>query len=713
MDVIVLVKYVADIEHVPNDAWDMETGTLRRGKLHMIANPLDDRALAAGTRIAHARGSDARGTDGRLCVISMGPRSAESICRRAVAFGADHTVLLTHRDFAGSDTLATAQALAQAVRYAEREHGLSDPLIFAGMQSPDGDTAHVPAELASILDLPFVPYVIDLAASPRELAFTVMTRVGHATVTLPAGALVATFTGFAAAPPFHTTIHGFLRATRAGVQRLGPSDLGLDAERVGLDGSATQVRRIEQVAHGRSSALTVDLSTATDPAREVADLARLAFGAVGRVGRGADAGRGASTQLFPAGRRGSVGRDVMVYVEIDEGRAASGSLELLSAARELADQIGSETVALVCGGRVDVRLARSLARAGANRIVEATPGRAVPDAPTPRAADALREVQPHRFEAHMIAQAVRLRSPRTVLIPATLFGRAVSALAAAELGAGLTADCTDLRLEPAQPDGETAAGASDGRTRPEGQAAAGASHGPAQPDRRTRPRDPAPRDERRLLQVRPALGGNILATIVSTVPFERAPEMATVRAGVFTARDYGGPAVPVARITVDVGSLAVRLHRLVAGGASRIDHDARTNAADVPGVQTDADIVVAVGAGAGSRANVERYVNPLVAALAERLGLTVSLACSRAAVDAGILPYPYQVGQTGKTVRPELYVALGISGAIQHRLGMERSARILAVNPDDEAPIHRVSDYSIVGSLEAIVPLLVDALARS
>jgi electron transfer flavoprotein alpha subunit len=133
----------------------------------------------------------------------------------------------------------------------------------------------------------------------------------------------------------------------------------------------------------------------------------------------------------------------------------------------------------------------------------------------------------------------------------------------------------------------------------------------------------------------------------------------------------------------------------------------------VRGADENADIVVAVGSGVGSRSRLDSYVRPFIQALEDRLGTSVTLACSRAAVEGDILPYPYQVGQTGKTVRPKLYVALGISGAIQHRLGMENSVLVVSVNPDPEAPIHDVSGFSIIGTIEETVPTMTRALRSS
>ena len=668
MDVLVLVKYVADIDHIPADAWDFETGTLRRGRLQMVANPLDDRALFAGRSVARATG-------GRLRVLSMGPPSAERICRRAISFGADDARLLSDAAFAGSDTLATARVLTRAIERYAGEPDLRNTLIFAGMQSPDGDTAQVPAEVASLLGVPFLPYLTSCGLRDGELVTESIGRCGRLHHVIHGPPVVATWTALAEPAPFHTSLDGFRRASEACIEPVTASALGLDPDQVGLPGSATRVIKIVTVPRGRADGHLVTLADAPDPDAEIAALLewmhdRLPSATSSRerhperaadqpVNAGETPAETAPGTPLPRERT----PDVWVCIERDGDDVEPGSLELLGKARELADDRTTDATAFLFDRRPSDDLIRLLTRHGATRIVCAA-------SRPPAAADRGEDVKHHR-DAHSLAAAVRRCRPRTVLIPATLAGRTVSALAAAALGAGLTADCTGLELDPA-----------DGR----------------------------------LLQTRPALGGNVLATIVSQTA-DAVPEMATVRSGVFPPRSYPVAAISVETVTVPgpaafAGGGSVGL----LDGMDRAAETSRTrSAADaVTGVNPDADMIVAVGLGIGSEESVNQWVVPLVRALEERFGLRVSMACSRAAVDAGILPYPYQIGQTGKSVRPSVYLALGISGAIQHRLGMERSAAIVSVNPDPQAPIHAISDYALVGTTQEVLPALlrmVDAVA--
>ena len=357
---------------------------------------------------------------------------------------------------------------------------------------------------------------------------------------------------------------------------------------------------------------------------------------------------------------GNVG-EVWVWIEVQSGQVAGVSLELLGRARELADRLGVPVGAVLLGsGAKD--LAPALIAAGADRVYVADH-------------DALADylAQPY---ARVVCGLVRRLAPQIVLYGATSTGRDLAPRVASLLRTGLTADCTDLRI------GEhTVRGV---------------------------------RHERLLLQIRPAFGGNIIATIVSP---EHRPQMATVREGVMrlpesdasrrsevvvvqVARRAGDPAGTTrAEAGAEAGGLAgpillcdddlaVRLVR-------RVQEEKRV---DLKGAR----IVVAGGAGVGSRDGWA-----LVHELAETLGGVVG--ASRAAMDGGWVGPEHQVGQTGTTVRPKLYIAAGISGAIQHRAGMDQSARILAINTDPEAPIFSIAHYGIVGDLHEVIPRLLHA----
>ena len=268
------------------------------------------------------------------------------------------------------------------------------------------------------------------------------------------------------------------------------------------------------------------------------------------------------------------------------------------------------------------------------------------------------ELKEYRTEpyAHALASVINEYKPEIVLVGATAIGRDLGPTVSARVATGLTADCTLLEI------GDF-------------------------------PLVALPNQEQKhnqLLMTRPAFGGNTIATIAC--PYNR-PQMATVRPGVMQK------IAPIAGAKANVveynpgftpNDRYVEILNIV---------KAVKNTANI----MDAKILVSGGRGVGSKENFK-----LLEDLAEVLGGTVS--CSRAVVENGWLPVDLQVGQTGKTVRPQIYFAIGISGAIQHVAGMEDSDLIVAINKDEDAPIFDVADYGLVGDLNKIVPALTTAL---
>jgi electron transfer flavoprotein alpha subunit len=342
--------------------------------------------------------------------------------------------------------------------------------------------------------------------------------------------------------------------------------------------------------------------------------------------------------------------DVWVVVEQHDGVAAEVSLELLGRARELAATLGVGTGAVLAGAGEPVRaLAPALIALGADTVYLADH-------------DDLGDYLALPY-TRLVAGLIRQHRPQIVLYGATTTGRDLAPRVASALRTGLTADCTDLRIGDFAAKGETYADL--------------------------------------LFQIRPAFGGNIIATIVSP---EHRPQMATVREGVMVMpkADEGRAG---AVVTVPVGRSSAPVHD--AAGITLTDPDFAVRL--VKRVQEEktvdlkgARVVVSGGVGVGSR---EGFA--LVEELARTLGGVVG--ASRAAVDAGWVGHEHQVGQTGTTVRPKLYIACGISGSVQHRAGMDQSARILAINSDPGAPIFSVAHYGISGDLHKVIPLLIKA----
>jgi len=328
---------------------------------------------------------------------------------------------------------------------------------------------------------------------------------------------------------------------------------------------------------------------------------------------------------------------VMVFAEQADGRLADVGLELLSKARELADALGVSVSAVVAGRGVG-DLADELAAYGAETVYVVDDERLGSYTTLPF--------------ARALVEVARRAKPHVLLFGATLCGRDLAPRVASALRAGLTADCTDLKI------GDYV--------------------------------DPASKREYKslLYQIRPAFGGNVIATIVNPLNW---PQMATVREGVMRkAEPVYSRKAEVVRIapTFDDADLVVSVLESVRAD-KKVD-------------LKQARVIVSGGAGVGSADNFR-----LIFDLAHALGGTVG--ASRAAVDAGFVGKEHQVGQTGTTVRPKLYIACGISGQVQHRSGMQESGKIIAVNTDPNAPIFSIAHYGIVGDLCEVVPKIIDA----
>lgn len=270
------------------------------------------------------------------------------------------------------------------------------------------------------------------------------------------------------------------------------------------------------------------------------------------------------------------------------------------------------------------------------------------------------ELKEYRTEpyAHALASVINEYKPEIVLVGATAIGRDLGPRVSARVATGLTADCTVLEI------GDF-------------------------------PINPVPNQEQKhnqLLMTRPAFGGNTIATIACP---DNRPQMATVRPGVMQKID------PIAGAKAEV----IEYNPGFTPNNKYVEIlDVVKELSDIVDIM-DAKILVSGGRGVGSAENFK-----ILQDLADVIGGTVS--CSRAVVDNGWLPKELQVGQTGKTVRPNVYFAIGISGAIQHTAGMEESDIIVAINKDETAPIFDVADYGIVGDLNKIVPKLTEELKK-
>ncbi|HPE87357.1 MAG: electron transfer flavoprotein subunit alpha/FixB family protein [Bacteroidales bacterium] len=331
-------------------------------------------------------------------------------------------------------------------------------------------------------------------------------------------------------------------------------------------------------------------------------------------------------------------QNILVYCEItEEGSIAEVSLELLSKGRKLAEKQSKELDALIIGTKVE-NVKEVCANYGVATVYMASHPALFPYTTLPHAA--------------IMIYVCKLTDPQIALVGASPVGRDLAPRVASALRCGLTADCTSLVYGDHY-------------------------------DKKTETQY-----ENLLYQIRPAFGGNIIATIINP---DTRPQMATVREGVMKNEPAEKPSnpkvIPLDVMTiVDPADFALQI----------IERHIEPPKVDIK----KSNVIIAGGYGVGSKEAFNQLFE-----LAGLLGGEV--AASRAAVDAGFVDSDRQVGQTGVTVRPKLYIGFGISGAVQHRAGMDQSAKIISVNPDPNAPLHQIADYSIVAKAGDVIPKMI------
>jgi electron transfer flavoprotein alpha subunit len=331
--------------------------------------------------------------------------------------------------------------------------------------------------------------------------------------------------------------------------------------------------------------------------------------------------------------------EVWIFAEQHNGTLEDTPLELMSKARCLADSLNVKMSAILLGNEVD-ELTDKLFYYGADKVYVAQD-------------PLLKDYQTNSY-AKVIYDLIHKHKPQIVLYGATHTGRDLAPRIASATKAGLTADCTDLQIG----------------------------------DHTTAKKETY---KNLMFQIRPAFGGNIIATIIN---YDRWPQMATVREGVMPMpepdeRRKGE--VVTEKIKVSDEDLTLEI----------LEEHKREKKVNLKAAR----LIVAGGAGVGSKENFK-----LIWDLANCLGAAPG--ATRAAVDLGFIDHDHQVGQTGTTVRPSLYIAVGISGAIQHQAGMSESQKIVAINSDAEAPIFDIAHFKIVGDLNEVVPKMISAIKK-
>jgi len=607
MQIAVVVKQVPAFAEMALDA----DGRLIRTGLPLELNPYCRRAVSQAVELAAGVGRDATVT-----ALTLGPPAADDVLREAIAWGVDRGVeiggiLVSDPAFAGSDTLATARALAAALRIT----GPFD-LVLTGRNTVDSETGQVPPELAELLDVPFLTGVRQL----RLAGTTVHARCEHddgwveAEIDLPAVLSCAE----RLIDPAKVDPAGRAAVPADRIMRLAAADLGPGPW--GQAGSPTTVGavRVHQVDR---EGIVLD-GPLEDQIRTAVDVL-VRRGALAAPPEGAGGGL-RDTVPRPGNQAGPA---VAVVLEADRLHVAQ---ELLSAAAELAAEIGGYVVALTEPAEAD---GARLGSWGADEVVVLVPS---PDGPEP-AAEGRRPggLGPEDIAGGVAEWAAEAR-PWALLAPSTAWGREVAGRAAARLGAGLTGDAVDFDVE-------------DGR----------------------------------LVAWKPAFGGQVVAAITASSPVQ----MATVRPGMLPRREPRRDGAVITRLDV------------TPRGRVRILEQARDDDTNVL-----AEAAVVVGVGEGLVPADYAALEPLLGVLGAELGAT------RKVTDKGWLPHARQIGITGRSIAPNLYIGIALSGKFNHMVGVRSAGTILAINENRDVPVFAAADVGIIGDWRQAVPALVAEL---
>lgn len=691
---IVLLKQVPDVKRITDNAFDPEIGTLIRSRLAGVVNELDSQALA----FANYMKKISNDPTGKIIALTMGPPMAEDVLRYSLSRCANMAVLLTDKALGGADTVATANPLAYAVRKIVKDFFKScdDYYLVCGMQSVDGDTAQVPPQIAEELSVPCIAYVTGAEFREGRFEFTRIISGGSCVVAakkLPAVVTVAKYEY-----PLFATFAATRRANRMEVICWGGDDI--NATHIGVKGSKTSVIRV--FPPGKSTRKCKQLGNVKSLAKRLIDSFKSSRAEPDQRGNGQT-----SRYVLPSRRADRFDRSFeRTTKENEDFEILSRILKELGISeveqideyikKKILDSAGEHFHKKALEDMINgLRLTEPSFSGEVWVVAEHSDGvihpatfeligkaRELGDSLETKAGVCLagNKIEPMAKELiaagadniyiiedkllsvfdpsayrKVIADCISAYWPQIVLFGATARGRMLAPMVSYRIGCGLTADCTSFDIRDSSRTGRIAI----------------------------------------LLQTRPALGGNVMAAICTK---DSKSQMATARQGVMKRlppnRSRTGKIIKhEVRLCDDDITLEIIKIELGAGV-----------------VNFGVEVIVSGGKGMQSRDNYERLVGSLCDCLSKKLDTEVERGASRAAVEQGFAERIHQVGQTGTSVGPKLYIALGVSGAIQHMTGVANTETIVAVNSDPNAPIFKRCDYYIVGSVEDIVPQLVKEL---
>jgi electron transfer flavoprotein alpha subunit len=630
LTIISLIKQVP----LPSEMRMGEDGLMDRTKAKSIINIDCQFGLEAGLQLKKQH------PESRLIVCSMGPGSFETSLRTAVSMGYDEAYLLSDRKLGGSDTYATGLAISTMLKHLGFTKDSKNPfIILAGRQTSDGDTAHVPSQVAESIGIPQATFVesVKTDGAGNVIAKRII-EGGYQMMKLPIPCVISlTPTGI---PPRKPSLSGAIKARTLKITTYGIDDIGLGTEKIGIDGSPTIVAKVVNIVSERPPIIM----SAGHTEASLVDSLIANFKKGGNVlEKKEDVAKMETEQPdFPEKDFRDGARGIITWAEVTNGTISRPSLELLTPARNLSKQLGTGTQVMTLMIGKNVRhLAQTLIEHGSDEVI------LVED-------DKLEEYLVLPFSS-IFAQVIKERKPEIALFAATTSGRELAPRIGMKTNSGVTADCTGLEIGHYVDKKEKVI------------------YTPILESRR------------------PTYGESKLATILGFV----CPQVSTARAGTFEVpiRIEGKQGIVSSfQPVLHDKDFVVEILKTVRGEG---------------GLQNlfDADIIIS--GGRGTTNDSLGLVKALAEALIEK-GVNAEWACSRPVVDEGVTEYPRQIGQTGKTIRPKVYVAVGISGAIQHIAGMKEAGKVVAIDHNPKANIFHHADFGILGEYQDILPELIE-----
>jgi electron transfer flavoprotein alpha subunit len=634
LTIISLIKQVP----LPSEMRMGEDGLMDRTKAKSIINIDCQFGLEAGLQLKK------QFPDARLIVCSMGPASFETSLRTAISMGYDEAFLLSDRKLGGSDTYATGLAISTMLKHLGFKKDSKEPfVILTGRQTSDGDTAHVPSQVAENIGIPQATFVESVKAEGTgHLIARRIIEGGYQVLRVPVPCVISlTPTGI---PPRKPSLSGAIRSRSIKITTFGIADIGLGTEKIGLNGSPTIVVKVVNMISERPP---IVMSQGHNES-ELVDNLISNFKKGGNVMEKKEtaAKKEVDRPDFPEKDPRNGARGIMTWAEITNGKISRPSLELLTPAKHLASQLGNDTrVFSVIIGKNVQHLSQTLIDYGSDEVIIVEN-------------DKLEEYLVLPFSS-VFAQIIKERNPEIALFAATTSGRELAPRIGMKTDSGVTADCTGLEI------GEYV-------------------------DKKEKVIYKPILESRR-----PTYGESKLATILGFV----CPQISTARAGTFE----------IPELKEGRKGIISRFNPVLK------DEDFRVEIVKIErgesGLQNlfDSDIIISGGRGAIS--DNLGLIKGLAEALKSR-GINAEWSSSRPVVDEGVAEYPRQVGQTGKTVRPKVYIAIGISGAIQHIAGMKGSDKIIAIDHNPKANIFHHADFGIVGEYSDILPELIERVKQ-